>query len=122
MAQRLGLKQTRGVQITRFFEDGPAAKAHLEYGDVIVSVAGKSIKDTSDLQSTVAGLPFGKPVLVAVMRDGKVTHLRRNCRRATERGCQPAQVILTGGTGETPVPTDQTTRLSLAASGITLCS
>ena len=71
MAQRLGLKQTRGVQITRLFEDGPAAKAHLEYGDVIVSVAGKSIKDTRDLQSTVAGLPFGKPVLVAVMRDGK---------------------------------------------------
>jgi serine protease Do len=71
MAVRLGLKKARGVQVTRVFEDGPAARAEIAKGDVIVDLAGKSIKDTADLQSIVAGLPLGKPVAVTIVRDGK---------------------------------------------------
>jgi serine protease Do len=71
MALRLGLKQARGVQITRVFDDGPAARAEIAKGDVIVSLAGKAIKDTSELQNVVAGLPLGKPVAVTIVRDGK---------------------------------------------------
>jgi serine protease Do len=71
MAQRLGLKKPRGVQVTRVFEDGPAARAEIVKGDVIVDLAGKSIKDTPDLQSVVAGLPLGKAVTLTIVRDGK---------------------------------------------------
>jgi S1-C subfamily serine protease len=65
------LKQARGVQITRVFDDGPAARAEVAKGDVIVNLAGKPIKDTSELQNVVAGLPLGKPVAVTLVRDGK---------------------------------------------------
>jgi serine protease Do len=71
MALRLGLKQPRGVQITRIFDDSPAARAEMTKGDVIVSLGGKVIKDTAELQSVVAGLPLGKPVVVTIVRDGK---------------------------------------------------
>jgi serine protease Do len=71
MAQRLGLKKPRGVQVTRVFEDGPAARAEIAKGDVIVDLACKSIKDTAELQSVVAGLPLGKPAAVTIVRDGK---------------------------------------------------
>jgi serine protease Do len=71
MAQRLGLKEPQGVQVTRILDDGPAAKAELTKGDVIVKIGGKAIKDTRDLQTIVSGLPLGKPVAVTIVRDGK---------------------------------------------------
>ncbi len=71
MAQRLGLKNAQGVQITRLYDDGPAARADLAKGDVIISLAGRGIKDTNELQSIVVGLPPGKPVAVTYVRDGK---------------------------------------------------
>jgi serine protease Do len=70
-ALRLGLKKAEGVQITRILDDGPAARAELTKGDVIVKLAGKAVKDTNDLQSIVAGLPLGKPVTVTIVREGK---------------------------------------------------
>ncbi len=71
MATRLGLKQTQGVQITRIFDNGPAARAELAKGDVILKLAGKEVNDTAELQSIVAGLPLGKTVAVTFVRDGK---------------------------------------------------
>jgi len=71
MAQRLGLKKPQGVQITRILDDGPAARAELTKGDVIVNLAGKAVKDTNELQTIVAGLPLGKPIAVTIVRDGK---------------------------------------------------
>ncbi len=71
MAQRLGLKQVQGVQITRIFDNSPAALAELAKGDVIVSLAGKTVKDTNDLLGIVAGLPLGKTVPVVIVRGGK---------------------------------------------------
>jgi len=71
MATRLGLKQAQGVQITRILDNGPAARAELAKGDVIVKLAGKEVKDTADLTTIIAGLPLGKTVAVTIMRDGK---------------------------------------------------
>ncbi len=71
MARSLGLKRTQGVQITRVYEDGPAARAEIVKGDVIVTLAGKTVKNTDELQSIVAGLPLGKSVSVTIVRDGK---------------------------------------------------
>jgi serine protease Do len=72
VAGRLGLKEGEsGVLVTRVFEKTPGAKAGLKDGDVIQSLDGKTIKDGHELQTVVASLPLGKPVEVAVLRDGK---------------------------------------------------
>jgi serine protease Do len=71
MAKQLGLKQVQGVQITRVLDDGPAARAELVKGDVILNLAGKVVKDTNALQDILAGLPLGKPVPVTIVRAGK---------------------------------------------------
>ncbi len=76
VAARLGLDRPHGLLVTHLYETSPAAKAGLRAGDVILSLNGKEPADTRQLQRIVAGLPLGKPVEVAVMRDGKPATLR----------------------------------------------
>lgn len=76
LAQRLGLKEAKGVLVTQVFENAPAAKAGLQEGDVVVTLGGKPINDSQQLQSTVASLPLGKPVDLGIVRDGKANALK----------------------------------------------
>ena len=58
-----------GVVVTGIQPGGPAEKAGLKQGDVIVSVDGKPVKDGDGLIAVVAGAPVGKPVAVHYLRD-----------------------------------------------------
>jgi serine protease Do len=58
-----------GVVVTSVREGGPAAKAGLKQGDVIVSVKGTAITDGDKLVSTIAALPIGENVPVRYIRD-----------------------------------------------------
>jgi serine protease Do len=74
LAERLGV-HSKGVLVTQVFPDTPAAKAGIKEGDVIVSLAGKPVKEGHELQGVVARLPLHKPVEVGIIRDGKPTKL-----------------------------------------------
>jgi serine protease Do len=76
LAARLGLKDTQGVLVTRALDAGPGSKAGLRGGDIIVTLAGKAVKDGRELQTAVAGLPLGKPVDLTVVRDGRPRALK----------------------------------------------
>jgi serine protease Do len=76
IAQKLGLKEAKGVQVREIFPDAPGAKAGMKSGDVILSLGGKIVKDSRDLQLAVAGLPLGKPIEVLVIREGKEKKLK----------------------------------------------
>jgi len=71
MAKALQLDETTGVLVNEVVADGPAAKAGLQEGDVIVSFAGKSVKDSGELTAAVRGTAPGTKVDVVVLRDGK---------------------------------------------------
>ena len=60
-----------GVVITNVQPDGPAGKAGLRQGDVIVSLDGQPIKDGEDLVAKVAETPVGRPVSIRYLRDKK---------------------------------------------------
>lgn len=62
---------TQGVVVTSVREDGPAAKAGLKQGDVIVSIDGKPIKDGEELVSKVSTQPVGAKVRIGYIRDRK---------------------------------------------------
>jgi serine protease Do len=72
LANRLGLEQGPGVVVTRVFERGPADRAGLKDGDLIVGLAGKAVRDSKEVQFAVAGLQSGKPTDITVLRDGKL--------------------------------------------------
>ncbi len=60
-----------GVVITGVQPEGPADKAGLKQGDVILSVDGDPIKSGDELVSKVASTPVGKQVTVRYIRNQK---------------------------------------------------
>ncbi len=71
LKQKLDLKDEKGALVADVTSGGPAEKAGIQRGDVIVSFNGKEIKEMSELPYVVASTPVGKSVTVEVIRKGK---------------------------------------------------
>lgn len=69
--QKFDLAKEQGALVSQVTPDGPAAKAGIERGDVIVSFDGKEIKEMHELPYVVATTPVGKRVSVNVIRKGE---------------------------------------------------
>jgi len=50
---------------------GPAEKAGIQRGDVIIAFNGKEIKEMNELPYAVASTPVGKSVSVEILRKGQ---------------------------------------------------
>jgi len=75
LARSFGLKQARGALINDVLKGGPAEKAGIRQGDVIIAFNGTEVKDASHLQRLVAEHGVGKSARVTVFRDGKTVEL-----------------------------------------------
>jgi serine protease Do len=71
MVQQLGLKSTRGALLADVVKDGPAEKAGLKPGDVVVGLNGKQVTDNNQLTRDVGVVPPGNTVHLAIVRDGR---------------------------------------------------
>ena len=71
IASSMGLERNRGALVADVLKDGPAERAGLKVGDVIVSFDGTEIKDSSDLPAIVARTRPNKQVSVKILRDKK---------------------------------------------------
>ncbi len=60
--------QHKGVVITGVLQNGPAAKAGIRPGDVIIKIATKPVMSVSDLLALVANLKPGAPTEVLIWR------------------------------------------------------
>jgi serine protease Do len=71
IAASVGLERSEGAIVVQVEEGGPAAKAGIRTGDVVVSVNGNPVKDARDLSRMVASLGVGSTANLQVWRDGK---------------------------------------------------
>ncbi len=71
LAKSFELDSTKGALIAQVIKGGPADKAGLKRGDVVISYDGKDIPDTGTLRNTVADTIIGKEVKVTVVRKGE---------------------------------------------------
>ncbi len=69
LAQQFGLSETRGVLVNTVAENGPAAKAGIRRGDVIVAFNGKAVTDGNTLRNQIASTQPNTQVKLTVVRD-----------------------------------------------------
>ena len=71
LAEHFGIKEGRGLIVSRLTEDGPAEKAKLKIGDVIVKVDGRRVETANELIDHVQSKAKGEKVKLEVLRDKK---------------------------------------------------
>ena len=75
-AGRYGLAVPAGVQIVQIVPDGPAQKAGLRAGDVILSVDGKDAPSVDAIHRILDGSSIGREAELRVLRRGEVIEAR----------------------------------------------
>jgi serine protease Do len=96
IAESVGLTSASGALIAAVTEAGPAAKAGIEVGDIIVSFDGKDIVEMRDLPKLVAQTQIDKEVDVVLYRKGermtvkvKAGKLEESSEAAAEGATEP---------------------------------
>ena len=103
VASALGLDSSKGALVSQVEENGPAAKAGIRNGDVILRFDNKEIRQMSDLPRIVGAVKPGTKVDVDLWRKGKEVKVKAEVAELT-----------TGSTAKPTVETTNTTdRLGL---------
>ena len=97
LATQLGVKENTGAHVASVAPTGPAAKAGIESGDVILKFDGKDISSMRGLPRVVAQTPVGKSVDVEYMRKGQKRVAKVVVARLSEEEATLADT--TGGSG-----------------------
>ncbi|MFZ6712618.1 Do family serine endopeptidase [Undibacterium sp. TC9W] len=71
LADSFGLKQKSGAIIAGVIRGGPADKAGMKPGDILIAIEGKPVGDTTQMLNLVAQLKPGNKAKVTVLRDTK---------------------------------------------------
>jgi Do/DeqQ family serine protease len=73
-AERLGLSFSEGLLVTDVASGGPADRAGLRRGDVILEIDRKPVHDARGLQKALGEVPVGRSALIWVHRPGAGAH------------------------------------------------
>jgi serine protease Do len=71
LARSLQLKDVAGALVNDVEKNGPADRAGLQAGDVIVAVNGNQISDSNELRNRIAGLGPNAKVELTIVRNGQ---------------------------------------------------
>ncbi len=71
LAETFGTDQAEGALIAGTLEDGPASRAGLQAGDIIVAIDGEPVKDAREALNLIAGRPPGSRVEIEIVRNGQ---------------------------------------------------
>ena len=69
LAESFKLKDTQGVLIAEVVRGSPADKSGIKAGDILVSIDGKAMADSTTMLETISALPPGKVALLKLMRN-----------------------------------------------------
>jgi Do/DeqQ family serine protease len=95
LASSFGVQRTRGALVNEVIASGPAAKAGVRPGDIIIDIQGREVREGRDLLRAVLQYPVGEKLALTVLRDGGtqklqvVTAARPDQREARSGGAQP---------------------------------
>jgi|SRR5579871_1490718 len=84
IAETMGLDKPRGALIAGMTDGGPAAKAGLQNGDVVLTFDGKPVADNRALPRMVADAQVGKTVPMEVLRKGQKRNISVTVQKLAE--------------------------------------
>ena len=102
VAESIGLGQPRGAMVVSVEKDGPADKAGVEAGDIVLKVEGRVVEKSGDLPRFVGSIKPGQKGVLQVFRRGATKDLsisvvefeaERPVRRASSEPGTPAPMV-----------------------------
>jgi len=96
LASHFGAPGGRGALVNHIESNGPAARAGIQEGDVVLSVNGNAVSEGRDLLRQVIRHPVGADINLSVLRNGRrrsftVTTAERPRQQQAARPAQPAR-------------------------------
>lgn len=114
LARQFGLDRPRGALVATVEPDGPADKAGIKPGDVIVAYNGRAIDSSRALPPMVGETPVGERADVTVLRDGRERTLKVTIGKLPEDATAQAETPSRQAPAET-----RESRLGLSLSELT---
>ena len=114
IAEGLGLDKARGALVAGINDKGPADKAGIQAGDVIVKFDGRDVPSARELPRMVADTPISKAVEVVVLRKGKEVTVKVELGRLEEGEKLAEKKPATGADKAAPVATTKLAAATLA--------
>ncbi|MBM4136943.1 MAG: DegQ family serine endoprotease [Nitrospira sp.] len=71
LAQKFGLKKSKGALVSDITEGSPAERAGILRGDIVLEFNGREVKDVSSLRNMVAQSKIGSEITMKILRSGK---------------------------------------------------
>ena len=116
VAQALGLKQTTGALVGSVSKDGPADKAGVIAGDIILKFNGRNIEKASDLPRLVGETKPGSNVKMSIWRKGAEQVLQI---KVAELDTKQSDSKSQGSSDKSKTPPVQADKLGLSVGDLT---
>ncbi len=100
-AEAMGLPEPKGALVAEVTPGGPADRAGIKPGDVIIAFNGKEVEDNDDLVRLVSDAGIGVTVRVDVLRNGK------RMRLSLKTGERPKSLVLGENEPEAATPSPE---------------
>jgi len=114
IAESLGMGEAMGALVAGVTENGPAAKAKIEPGDVIVKFDGNEVEAMRELPRMVAETAIGKEVEVVVLRKGQEVDITVTLERLEENEVTEASASTEDQPAEEPAEKSEILGMMLA--------
>ncbi|MDO9371983.1 MAG: DegQ family serine endoprotease [Gammaproteobacteria bacterium] len=76
LAESFGMSKPQGALVAKVLPGGPAEKAGIQTGDIVLEFDGKEVEESSNLPRLVGRSKVGEPSSVKVLRNGKPLMLK----------------------------------------------